>query len=103
MAVGYRFKEIAIYPIGKGKNIESPDKKYTFSISSFKDKSFWGKETEYYKYNFSQNNKVLSSKRIEKSPNEEFINMRNHDQIKWSEDSKLVTVFLNGKEIEIKP
>ncbi|MGI9239962.1 MAG: hypothetical protein ACR2RV_04130 [Verrucomicrobiales bacterium] len=102
LAVGYHYLQLSVYPLGGGRELVSPNGKFTAHASDLMDESFWGKREDFYEFRINRANGSLVREVTMDSPPEGTIGWRNRGEIDWESDSSAVTFSFQDLELTIE-
>lgn len=102
LAVAYRFFQLLPYPMGGGKYVESPDKRFTARASSLTDRDFFCGERRYYEFIIDLNPSQRIRRIVIPEPKEGMIGWRDEGTIQWATDGSSVTYTFKETQLTLK-
>jgi hypothetical protein len=101
LAAAYRFLQILPYPVGGGRSVESPDKKYVADAFDLTDRYFFGGEKSYYEFTIKSSVGQQLRHIVFDAPDETKISWRDEGVIQWATNSLSVTFGFKGTQLTL--
>jgi hypothetical protein len=97
----YRYCQVRHYPIGIGWSTLSPDGRYCVHATTFYDRSFFGRRTEFYEFEVEDRveKRAVIKERTKPMPEDEAEDLASEECIRWSADSKSVAVVVGWRTL----
>jgi hypothetical protein len=101
LAAVLRLVQVTLGSVGGGRSVDSPDKKFRASASSFRCERFWGGVHNYYEFSVHSADGHRVQHILMDEPPQGMVGWRDDGSLQWAPDSSSLTYSFKGTELKL--